>query len=620
MTRPFTWFRLAALLPLAAAILAFAAVPVPAPKAPVKAAKAPKILTGATEEATALRWMHAMTLREKIAQLVVIPFSGHPLNTRTKDYRKFIHLVQQENVGGMILVNVAGGRIVAKANPLEAASFINRMQRLAKVPLIVGGDFERGASMRVDDTTAFPHAMAFTASRDPNEARMEGEITAREARALGVHWIFFPDADVNNNPDNPIINIRSYGENPDDVSAFVSAFIQGAHSVSSAKVLVTAKHFPGHGDTATDSHLNLATIPGDKARLDAVEFAPFRAAIKSGVDSVMTAHLAVPAIEDPSIPATLSPKILTGLLREELGFRGIVVTDALDMGGIGQGFAVGEAAVRALEAGADVLLMPPDAEAAINAVEAAVKSGRLTQKRIETSVMRLLTAKAGLGLAQKKLVDLEGVHEVVDSVESNAVAQRIAERAVTLVKNEGALVPLREPASTAFFALAEGRALVEGQAFSAELHRRGQNGNVMVLDGTTSEADLDAALQKQSGAKEYVVAAFVSFAAYKGNVALGGGFPQFVEKLIATGKPVTFLALGNPYLLRNFPKVSAYLTTYSTVPLAEFAAVKALFGEIAITGKLPVTIPGYAGYLAGISLEPTRTVLAASGTAGTRRP
>ena len=383
-----------------------------------------------------------MTLREKIAQLVVIGFNGHPMNTRTREYRKFVHLVGQEHVGGLILVNVSNGRTVARADPLEAASFINRMQRLAKIPLMVSGDFERGASMRVDATTVFPHAMAFTASRDPNEARMEGEITAKEARALGVQWLFFPDADVNNNPDNPIINIRSYGENPADVSAFVSAFIAGAHSVPNARVLTTAKHFPGHGNTSTDTHLNLATITTDKAGLEAVEWTPFRAAIQAGTDSVMSAHIAVPALDDPGIPATLSPKILTGILRDELGFKGIVVTDALEMGGIVQGFPGGQASVMALEAGSDVLLMPQDGESAINAVEAAVKSGKLTQKRIEESVMRILTAKAHLGLASKKLVDLEEIHNVVNSIESNAVAQRISDRAVTLVRNENDLVPL----------------------------------------------------------------------------------------------------------------------------------------------------------------------------------
>ncbi len=457
--------------------MAFAAPPLASPASPahagVKSAaqKSPPAVPD-SEQAIAARWLRTLTLREKIAQLVVIPFSGHPMNTRSREYRKFVHLVAQEHVGGLILVNVSNGRLVQKSDPLEAASFINRMQRLATVPLLISSDFERGASMRVDATTAFPHAMAFTASRDPNEARVEGEITAKEARALGVQWLFFPDADVNNNPDNPIINIRSYGENPEDVSTFVSAFIEGAHSVPGARVLTTAKHFPGHGDTATDSHLNLATITGDLPRLEQIEWTPFRAAIKSGTDAVMTAHIAVPALDDPGIPATLSPKIMTAILRDELGFKGIIVTDALDMGGIAKGFSVGDASVLAIEAGADVLLMPQDPEAAINAVAAAVRSGRISQKRIEASVMRILTAKAHVGLATKRTVDLDEIHNVVDSMESNAVAQRIADRSVTLVRNENDLIPLKDPASTAFFVLTEGRASVEGVAFTTELRKR----------------------------------------------------------------------------------------------------------------------------------------------------
>lgn len=583
-----------------------------APPAKKTAAKAPQArptppaAPPTSEQATAAAWLRSLTLREKVAQLIVIGFSGHPVNTRSREYKKFVHLVSQEHVGGLILVNVSNGRTVTKANPLEAASFINRMQRLAKVPLLVSADFERGASMRVDATTAFPHAMAFTASRDPNEARLEGEITAKEARALGVQWLFFPDADVNNNPDNPIINIRSYGENPADVSAFVSAFIEGAHSATRSRVLTTAKHFPGHGDTGTDTHLNLATISGDRPRLEQIEWTPFRAAIQSGTDAVMTAHIAVPALDAPDIPATLSPKILSGILRDEMNFKGIIVTDALEMGGIAQGFPGGEAAVRAVEAGADVLLMPSDAEVAINAVMAALKSGRITQKRIEASVMRILIAKAHVGLGIRKLVDLEDIHTVVDSLESNAVAQRISDRSVTLVRNNDDQVPIRNAVSTAFFLLTESRASVEGQAFAFEVKKRAGQANVIVLDSTMSDADLQAAVEHASSASQYVVAAFASVAAYRGSVALGGGYPQLLQNLFATKKPVTLIALGNPYLLRSFPDAAAYMTTYSTVPPAEVSAVKALFGEIPIGGKLPVSIPGFAQYGDGIVLETSR--------------
>jgi len=546
--------------------------------------------------------MRSLTLREKIAQLIVIGFNGHPMNTRTRAYRTFIRLVAQEHVGGLILVNTNNGRTVAKPGPLEVADFINRMQRLARIPLLVSADFERGASMRVDATTVFPHAMSFTASRDPNEARLEGAITAKEARALGVHWLFFPDADVNNNPDNPIINIRSYGENPDDVSAFASAFIEGAHSLPDSPVLTTAKHFPGHGDTATDTHMDLATITADKPRLEQLEWAPFRAAINAGTDAIMTAHISVPALDDAGIPATLSPKILTGILRDELDFKGIVVTDALEMGGIVKSYPAGEAAVRSLLAGADVLLEPKDAIAAIDAVVAAVKSGQITGKRIDESVMRLLLAKARVGLATKKLVNLNAIAAVVNTPESNSTAQSIADHAVTLVRNQNAFVPLKPDPATAWFLLTESANSMEGQAFMTELKQRSPAANVVTLSANMPDADLQAASRLSPDATRYVVVAFASVAAYRGSVALGGGFPALIDDLIATKKPVALLAMGNPYLLRNFPDVAAYLTTFTTVPPAEISLVKALFGEIPITGKLPVTIPGFANYGDGIQL------------------
>jgi beta-N-acetylhexosaminidase len=612
----------AATLVVVAGLLA-ATPPENAPKSQAVAGKSAKAAARATvstgtstvvgpDAAIAARWMRTLTPRERIAQLIVIGFSGHPMNTRTSEYRKFVHLVSQEHVGGLILVNVTSGRTVAKADPLEAASFINRMQRLAKIPLLVSGDFERGASMRVDATTVFPQAMAFAASKDPKEAEAEGAITAKEARALGVQWLLFPDADVNNNPDNPIINIRSYGENPEEVATFASAFIAGAHSVPGARVLTTAKHFPGHGDTATDTHMNLATIGADRERLEKVEWTPFRATIQSGTDSIMTAHIAVPALDDAGIPATLSPKILNGILRQEMGFKGIVVTDALEMGGIAKGFSVGEAAVRSLQAGADVLLMPPDGEAAINAVAAAVKSGQLTQKRIDESVMRILIAKAHVGLATKKLVDLDEIHEVVNSPESNTVAQQIADRSVTLVRNQQDFVPLKPAGDTAYFVLAESSTSTEGQAFALEVRKRAVAANVAILDSRMSDADLSAAVDKASGAERYVVVAFASVAAYRGSVALGGGFPQLIEKLVATKKPVALIAMGNPYLLRNFPDVAAYMTTYSTVPPSEVSAVRALFGEIPIGGKLPVTIPGFAQYGDGIALAASHPVASAN--------
>ncbi|MBV8820800.1 MAG: glycoside hydrolase family 3 C-terminal domain-containing protein, partial [Acidobacteriaceae bacterium] len=405
-----------------------------------------------------------------------------------------------------------------------------------------------------------------------------------------------------NNPDNPIINIRSFGENPEDVSAYGTAFIAGARSNTSSRVLTTAKHFPGHGDTATDTHMNLATISGDKARLEQIEWVPFRAAIKNNVDAVMTAHIAVPALDASDVPSTLSSKILTGILRDEMDFKGLIVTDALEMGGIVHEFSSGDAAVRAIEAGVDVLLMPPDPEAAIDGLVAAVKSGRISQKRIDQSVTRILQAKARVGLGTKKLVSLEAIHSVVNAPESNARAQQICDRAVTLLRNQNDLIPLRSTASTAFVVLVEAHSSIEGQAFTQEVRKRVPAANIIQVDGAMSDEDLDAAVQRVGTSEQIVVAAFASVAAYRGNVALGGGFPQMVQSLIATKKPLVLISLGNPYVIRNFPEVGAYFTTYSTVPPAEVSAVKALFGEITMGGKLPVTIPGIAQYGDGITL------------------
>lgn len=559
-------------------------------------------------------WLNAMTLERKAAQLVFVQFNGSAPNTRSREYQRYVRLVRNVGIGGLILVNWSNGRVIQKADPYELATFVNRMQRMAKVPLLVAGDFERGASMRVDGATPFPHAMAYAAAGDPALTRHQGMVTAREARAMGVHWVFYPVADVNSNPDNPIINIRSFGEDPAAVSAHVRAFIEGAHADPRKYVLTTAKHFPGHGDTAVDTHLNMATIPGTREQLESVELVPFRAAVAAGVDSIMSAHVAVPSLAPAEIPATLSAEIMTTLLRREMGFRGLVVTDALEMGGIAKGHDSGEAAVRALEAGADALLMPVDPEAAIKAVVAAVRAGRLSRKRIDESVSRILAAKARVGLDRARLVNLAAIEDEVNAPEANERAREVAEKAVTLVRNEGAAEPLRAPASTCFVVLAESRYATGGQAFAAEVKQRVPNACVIALDPSATAAMLDDAIREAAAAESVVVAAFASVAAYRGSTALPGDYARLVEALTASGKPVTLVALGNPYLLRSFPKVSAYLATYSTVPVSEVAAVRALFGEIPIGGRLPVSIPGMAQ--AGEGLTVPRRTKAAERPAG----
>jgi beta-N-acetylhexosaminidase len=480
------------------------------------------------------------------------------------------------------------------------AAFFNQMQRLARVPLLVAGDFERGASMRVSGTAKFPHNMAYAAAGDPKATEFLGAETARESRALGVNWVFAPVADVNNNPDNPIINIRSFSESPEQVAEHVSAFIRGAHSNARNPVLVTVKHFPGHGDTAADSHLELAKVTADRTRMAEVELKPFEAAIAAGVDAVMTAHIAVPALEPQEIPATVSPKVLTELLRQQLHFDGLIVTDAMDMLGLARQFSPGEASVRALEAGADVLLMPSDPDKAIDGVLEAIKSGRLSRKRVEQSVMKVLIAKARLGLHRKRLVDIEALNTVLESPEALERAQHVADRAVTLVTDSRSLVPLPKPASACLLALVDRRFSTLGQKLLEEWRARLPASKPIFLDAQLPASEMDRALEATAACEAIVVGAFAGVSNSRGTVALAETFDGLLKRLTSGRVPVVMVAFGNPYLLRSYPEVAAYLTTFSTAPTSETAAVKALFGEIGIGGRLPVSIPGLAKLGEGI--------------------
>jgi beta-N-acetylhexosaminidase len=546
------------------------------------------------EAAVARTWLQRLTLHDKVAQLVFLPFYGEAPNSGSEEYRKYQRWVRELRIGGLIIVNRVQDGSVRHSEPYATAAFLNRMQAAARIPLLVAGDFERGDSMRIDSEAKFPHAMAFAATGDPALSRLEGAITARQARALGIDWILAPVADVNNNPDNPIINIRSYGEDPEQVAAHVRAFIEGAHSDAAHKVLVTVKHFPGHGDTNTDSHMALPVLNVDKARLESVELVPFRAAIAAGADSVMSAHIALPGLDAGSVPSTLSPAILTGLLRKELGFRGLVVTDALDMAGIAKQWDPAAAAEKAILAGADVLLMPPNPEAAIAGVLEAVRRGRITRRRLDESVLRVLQAKARVGLDRRKIVKLEAMMDELDSPEDLEKAQDTADRAVTLVKNDGDLVPLARDRSVSFLILPESRCSTQGRRFAQEVRRRAPKATLTSLWPEMTDAEIAQAVADTAASDTIVLAAFASTAAYRGSVALLGSYPKLIDALGAAGRKLVFVSFGNPYLARNFPQAGAYLAAYSTVEPSEIAVAKALFGEIAIGGRLPVTIPGVA--------------------------
>lgn len=531
------------------------------------------------------RWLNALTPRQRAAQLVIIKSTGTLPPTRSRAYRAFLKSVQTEGVGGIIINNRVTRTGAINAEPFEIVSFVNRMQKLARIPLLIGGDFERGASMRIAGTIKYPHAMAFAATGSPEFSRELGRATAREARALGVHWIYAPDADVNNNPQNPVINIRSYGEDPQLVALHVQAYIEGAKSDPAHAVLVTLKHFPGHGDTAVDSHAGMPRLDADRPRLNRVELVPFRAGIAAGVDSVMTAHIALPAIDPSGEPATVSKPVITGLLRGELGFAGIVSTDAMDMAGLTARYKPGEAAVRALEAGVDVLLIPSDPEAAINGILAALRSGRLKQSRVDASVRKVLAAKLRLGLDKNRYVAAETLPDALDAQGAAEKAQEIATRAVTLIRDKAGLLPLAKDANACVLLLAERPGNTHGQAFLDEMALRAPRIPVRVLDPQTPT------LTPPAGCGTVVLGAYAQAGAYgERNAPLPGNYPELVSELARSGKPTILIGLGNPYLIRAFPDVSTYFTTYSPAATSETAAVRALFGDSPMTGKKVVTV------------------------------
>jgi beta-N-acetylhexosaminidase len=548
------------------------------------------------------RWLRSMTLAEKAAQLLIVPVYGDNPHSRSKEWRTIRSSVADLQVGGLILLNRVRNGVVQKSEPYQSAAFFNRVQKLARIPLLVGGDLERGASMRLNGTPQYPHLMAYGAANELEATRALGRATAREARALGIHWVYAPVADVNNNPDNPIINIRSFGEDPRLVSAHVRAFIEGARSDPAYRVLVTVKHFPGHGDTATDTHLGLGVVSASKERMEQLELEPFRAAIGAGVDSVMTAHLSVPAFEPEQIPATVSRNIITGLLRGTLGFKGIVTTDAMDMYGLAKQFSPGEAAVRALEAGVDVLLVPTDARATIGGVVNAVRSNRLSVARLDESVRRILAEKVRLGLHRKRLVDLESLSELIDSPEDEELAGSVAAKALTLVRNEANLLPLDKAKAGCFYILAGSRFSTQGRDLGELLRQAAPQSKQVLLDPNLPEEEFTALARDAGGCPSISIFTFVVAAAFQGSVGLPGRYPGFVEALLATQRPAALISMGNPYLLRAFPGVKAYLAAFSTAAPSERAVVRALFGEAAVNGRLPVTIPGIAAPGFGLDL------------------
>ena len=563
--------------------------------------------------------LRKLTVEEKIGQVFMIWCRASFLNVENPEYLQLREDMRKYHVGSFAMTVHVDGPYLLRSEPYEAAELLNRLQRDSKLPLLFAADFERGVPMRLMGATIFPHAMAFGGDGKMEDAEAFGRITAEEARAIGIHWNFFPNADVNSNPANPIINTRSFGEDPKQVGDLVAAYIKGAHE---GGMLTTVKHFPGHGDTATDSHLGVASVNVDRAHLDSIELPPFRQAIAAGVDSVMVAHVTVPALDsDPNHVATISPAIVSDLLEKQLGFKGIIVTDALDMAGLTHLFAnnIGRAAVEAFKAGNDLLLIPADFPASYDAMLQAVQSGEISRDRLDQSVLKILKIKASLDLQKARLVDVNALANVVGKPANLDFGQKVADEAVTLVRENGKVLPLKSSgtakAGLPYTRQEETRNQVvavlfsddvrteSGRAFVREFRERIPDARVLFVDPRIAAGVSDEVLKAVDEAKIVVAAVYVIPTAGKmGNtVALADATGALLHQMLdRAAKKTAVVAMGNPYLASDFPKIENYMCTFSNASVSEIAAVKALFGEITIAGHLPVSIPNVAQRGAGI--------------------
>ncbi len=573
-----------------------------------------------------------MSLEQKIGQMFMVRALAQFTNVDSPDYISLRDTMRKYHLGGFALTVSFEDGLLYKNEPLEAAMVTNQLQRDSEFPLIFGADFEHGLGMRLNGTTDFPQAMAFGATGDLDFARQSGRITAQEARAIGVQWNWFPDVDVNSNPANPIINTRSFGEDPKLVGEMAAAYIAGAHEFG---MMTTAKHFPGHGDTESDSHIFVPVVKGDAARLDTVELPPFRKAVQAGVDTVMVGHVLAPAL-DPNHVATISPAIVTGLLQEKMGFHGLVITDALDMRALRQSFpqagpeAAGRAAVEAVKAGNDVLLLPLDLAGAYNGLLRAVRSGEIPESRIDQSVLKILRAKASVGLNKAKLVDINAVTQIVAKPASLDLAQEVADSAVTLVRDNRRTLPLKatvkgtNASPNSYQPLAERRNKTvlliftddsrsdSGRTLDHDLRARIPDARVYYIDPRDAAGMTQPVLSAMQESQVVIAAVFefpvpgkvvrAQDGAAVNAIAVQESSATLLQQVLQSAAEKTIVvALGSPYIATQLPQVQTYICTFSSGHASEVSAVKAMFGEIPMTGHLPVTIPNIAARGTGLT-------------------
>ncbi|MEO5896215.1 MAG: glycoside hydrolase family 3 protein [Vicinamibacterales bacterium] len=555
-----------------------------------------------------------MSVEEKVGQMIVSSFQSDFMSTDSDEFDGLVKSIHEYRIGGFhvfgaselvppVLLNPTYGAVTL-GHPLEAASLLNRLQAISTVPLLNTADFEAGVGFRIAGATSFPRLMAFGAARDEKLAEEAGRVTGEEARALGVHVNFAPVVDVNNNPRNPVINTRSYGEDPSMVGRLASAYIRG---LQAAGVSATLKHFPGHGDTDVDSHLGLPIIKHPRERLDQMELPPFRAGIAAGADAIMTAHIEMPMLDPaPNTPTTLSRPIIQGLLRKDLGFNGLIYTDSMGMAGVAAIYTPGEAAVRAVAAGNDVVLHSPDDGAAFAGVVEAVKSGRIPEAQVNTSVERILRAKARAGVHRNRLVNLDSVPNLVGTRKNNAIADAVSERSVTLLKDDKNQVPLKlaRDAQVLYLSVLDfpsnWRIAAPSRTFIPELKKRWPNVTSVELSDRTTASEIELVRAMAQRYDAVVASVFVRAGSASGRMDLAPPLQRLLTDLGRGKRPLITVFFGNPYVSMFLPELPSVLLTYDFYDRAEASAVRAIAGETAIGGRLPIELPGFAKVGAGL--------------------
>ncbi|MDQ3021225.1 MAG: glycoside hydrolase family 3 protein [Bacteroidota bacterium] len=534
----------------------------------------------------------SMSLREKIAQMIVSNSDGYSLDESSDEFQRLRNLIVNEKIGGFIFF---------KGNSIQEAVLINKLQTLSDTPLLISADFERGTKMRLDDGSLFPSNMALGATRNPELAYQMGLQIAKECRAIGVHQNYAPVVDVNNNSKNPIINVRSYSEDPDLVSSMADKLIKG---LQEGNVIATAKHFPGHGDTDIDSHSDLPVLNFTKDRLDNLELIPFKNAIKNDVMSVMIAHLSLPSLDnEANVPASLSKSIIEGVLIDELKFNGLVVTDALNMAGVVKHFSTENVALMSVNAGVDLILMPQGESATISAIEQAVVNGTISEERIDASVRKILNAKSWLKLNENKLTDVSEVSSIVNSYNAKKISQQIADESITLVKNSNSIIPFNNAAnqSCLIVSMNNGNEKANSDYFLTRFNEKSNFKTTSYFDLTGDIINTDEILFDADSSDIVIIPIYAKVKIKTGTVGLPESQTSLINSLISKGKKVVVISFGNPYLIQSFSDVDSYICAYADAESSINSVIDAFYGTIKFKGKLPVTISDEFKYGDGIT-------------------